>query len=166
MNLHLNVLLRLIGPGDIWFKLRRKRASAKPAPALSPSLATTRHPPPYRWVSMATWKQQRNSWAEENVPSRIAKPPPCVLLDQLNMLTSVIRLVKQSVIRDFSVLQRENTHLLYVNTPAGGQSEETGEAGSTQEGEDRSYRSFLCLGGSSISIYLCQRNHLLNLWVI
>lgn len=62
----------------------------------------------------------------------------------------------------FRFCKEKTLSITHVNTPAGGQSEETGEAGSTQEGEDRSYRSFLCLGESSISIYLHQRTDLVH----
>lgn len=51
---------RLIGPGDTWFKLRiRKRTSVNPASAPSPSLATTRHPPPYSF----SWPEQGDRWS-------------------------------------------------------------------------------------------------------
>lgn len=60
-------LLRLIGPGDTWFKLRRK--SLNPAWAPTPSFSTTRNPTPYRWV---------------------IRPPYSILLDQFGLLTQYI----------------------------------------------------------------------------
>lgn len=49
-----SMFLRLIGRGDTWVKLRlRRRAGVNTAQAPSRSLATTRQPTPYRWVSMA-----------------------------------------------------------------------------------------------------------------
>lgn len=76
--------IRLIGPGDTWFKLQiRKRASANPAWAPSPCSVATRNPTSYRWVSMATPPSRGNSWSKEaRCAGRLIRPPVLVLLDR------------------------------------------------------------------------------------
>lgn len=167
----INVFLRLTGQGDTCLKLCwiRRRTSANTAQAPSPSLATTRQPTPYRWVSMANQRQRRNSWpietwcdkaallcftgwaqcspSEEFVfvkPSRPNLPP---------MSRNDVKADKMSTTNADACL----------GTLSGDKSEETGEAWPSQEGKVGSFWRVLGPGESSLKCILALER---NIWSV
>lgn len=163
-------ILRSTGPGGTWLQLwvRRKRTSVNPAPATSRSLATTRHPTPYRWVSMAT-PMERNSWAgEAGCAGRVIRPPYFVSLVHFGRLDDAICLLKWLIqalekvphnLSQYLTMSRcrknfflWNITLLYGISLLGDQSKKTGEGRASQE-EFRPLRSLLCPGESSYRVY-------------